>query len=140
MSKAISIRIPDDLALKLSDIAKEEPQLAFAAYTKGLSHKWSYIQRTVRDVSEFFSPLEHTIRKVFISSLLGRQISDIERRLLSLPLRYGGMGIANPMVTCDREYEASISITESLKSLIINQQNSLDELDYTTLLQLRKLH
>ncbi len=119
--------------IELSGIAEEEPQVAYAAYTKGLSHKWSYIQRTVKDVSEFFSPLEHAIRNVFIPSLIGRQISDIERRLLALPLRYGGMGIANPMITCDREYEASISITESLKNLIINQQNTLDELDYTSI-------
>ena len=31
----------------LSKIAVEEPQLAYACFTKGLSHRWTYIQRAI---------------------------------------------------------------------------------------------
>ncbi len=72
----------------LSDIAKEEPQIAFSAYTKGLSHRWSYLQRTVGDISELFRPLEEAIRDELIPSIIGRKVSDVERSILALPLRH----------------------------------------------------
>ena len=50
--------------------------------------------------------------------------------MLALPLRHGGLSISNPVNTAEKEYEASISVTQSLKNLIRDQQMNLDELDY----------
>ena len=60
-----------------------------------------------------------------IPALIGRHLSDIERQILSLPVRYGGVGFANPTKTSDREYEASNYVTENLVTLILNQQQDL---------------
>ena len=40
---------------QLSDIARNEPQLALTAYTKALCMRWSFMQRTISDISFFFS-------------------------------------------------------------------------------------
>ena len=41
-------------------------------------------------------------------------------------MRFGGIGILNPVETADVEYEASIKITANLKQLIYYQQQSLE--------------
>ena len=45
---------------------------------------------------------------------------------MALPVRFGGIGILNPVETADVEYEASIKITANLKQLIYYQQQSLE--------------
>ncbi len=47
----------------------------------------------------------------------------------SLPVRYGGLGIADPTETADREYDASRSVTESLANLILHQQQDISRYD-----------
>ena len=118
-----------DDVFQLTEIAKEEPQACYSAFTKGLCRRWTYIQRTISDISTLFQPLEDAIRHSFIPSLIGREISDIERRLIALPTRFGGLGIANPVETADIEYITSTFITDGLTNLIYNQKPSIDELD-----------
>ena len=50
----------------------------------------------------------------------------IKRRILALPVRLGGIGILNPVKTAQTEYETSIKITASLKNIIVNQENDLE--------------
>ena len=71
----------------LSLLAVEEPQIALSAYTKGICHRWTFIQRTVDGISSLFSPLEECIRENLIPAIIGRNISDFERKVLSLPVR-----------------------------------------------------
>ena len=96
---------------------------------KGISSRWSFFQRTIPNIAHLFLPLESVIRQKLIPALLGREISDIERRLLSLPVRYGGLALPNPVLTAEREYMHSTRITDCLASLIENQQNDLNEID-----------
>ena len=37
--------------------------------------------------------------------IVGRTVSDAEHRILALPVRFGGIGILNPVETADQEYE-----------------------------------
>ena len=113
----------------LSEIAQEEPQIAFSAFTKGLSHRWSYVQRTIRGISKLFQPLEDAIRGQLIPAILGRQINDEEQDMLALPLRYGGLGIQNPVQTSDRESDASKKITHQLAGLIYHHDQDLSKRD-----------
>ena len=76
-----------------------------------------------------FQPLEDVIRNSLIPSLCGRQVSDIERRMLALPYRYGGLGIRNPVAVCDGEYAASRQITQQLADLIVEQETDISRLD-----------
>ncbi len=111
---------------ELAEIAVEEPQAALSAYTKAMCHRWTFIQRTVPNISDLFIPLETTIRDKFIPAIIGRQISDIEREMISLLVRFGGLGIANPVITADREYSASKEITSTLTELIKRQEHTLE--------------
>ncbi len=120
---------------QLSDIAKEDPHVAYAGFTKGLAHRWSYIQRTIPGISDLFIPLEEAIRNNFVPAIVGRQVSELEREMLALPLRFGGLGIQNPVCVADREFEASKSITEDLKNLIYGQETDLTQLDMKNIKQ-----
>ena len=113
----------------LSVVAKEEPQIAYSAFTKGLSSRWCYIQRTIEGISELFKPLEDAISQSLIPAILGRKVNTLERAMLALPLGHGGLGFQNPTKTSDREYEASKKITEQLTELILNQDQDLSKVD-----------
>ena len=114
---------------QLSVIGQDEPQLALNAYTKALCMRWCFVQRTISNVGHLFQPLEDALREKFIPAIVGRSVSDKERRLLALPVRYGGIGILNPAETADLEYATSAKITTNLKSLIVNQDRTLQRLD-----------
>ena len=114
---------------ELSTIATDEPQAALSAFTKALCHRWTFVQRTIPDTKHLFIPLESCIRDRFIPAVIGRKVSDIHRSLFTLPVRYGGLGITNPVETADREYETSLKLTEDLTTLICNQETSLKSLD-----------
>ena len=113
----------------LAKIAKEEPQAALSAFTKSICHRWTFIQRTIPSTKDLFIPLEECIKNTLIPSVVGRQVSDMERKILSLPVRYGGLGIANPVETADREYAASQMVTQNLTQLILQQNQDLSLYD-----------
>ena len=115
--------------LTLSEIAKEEPQVSYTAFTTGLSQRWKFMQRTIPDTADLFKPVEAAIREHFIPAICGKQVSDIERNVLSLPCRDGGLGISNPVETADQEYNASREITTSLSDLISRQEMDISLLD-----------
>ena len=54
---------------ELTNIAKDEPQAALPSYTKAISHRWTYAQRTIPNISQLFGPLEEAIRENFIPAL-----------------------------------------------------------------------
>ena len=77
--------------------------------------RWCFVQRTISGISHLFEPLEDAIRNNFIPAVIGRNVSEIERQMLALPVRFGGIGIQNPVKTADTEFEASTVVTENLK-------------------------
>ena len=48
--------------------------------------------------------------------------NDIERKLLALPAKYGGLGLINIMDITNSEYSNSNSITQSLQNDIISHK------------------
>lgn len=114
---------------ELTEIAKDEPQIALSAFNTGLSQRWKFVQRTVKDTGEFFNPLESAIRDKLIPAICGRSVSDIERRVVALPYRFGGLGIQNPTETASREYLSSRKITAGLTNLICDQDMDIKKLD-----------
>ena len=113
----------------LATFAEEEPQAALSAFNTGVSQRWKFVQRTVPGISHLFQPLEDAIRHSLIPAICGREVSDLERRLLAIPYRYGGLGIQNPVNMANREYDASIKITDSLTTLICEQEMDLSKLN-----------
>ena len=75
---------------ELSEIALDEPQAALSGYTKALCHRWTFVMRTIQDTKDLFIPLEKCIREKFVPAIIGRNVSDLHRRMLALPVRLGG--------------------------------------------------
>ena len=71
-----------------------------------------------------FQPLENCIRNKLIPAITGRlSVSDLERDLLSLPARMGGMDIRYPTDSV-YSYSASVKITSSLSDHIVRQDSN----------------
>lgn len=60
---------------QLTSYGKDDPQLAYVAYAKGLCHRWKYVQRTIPEVGHLFEPLEDAIRDILIPAIVGREVS-----------------------------------------------------------------
>ena len=89
----------DELS-KLSEISLTQPHSAYSALTHGLLGRWTFLSRTLPGIGDLFSPLEQIIRVHLLPTLTGKcAFSDVERQLISLPSRLGGLGIINPCVT-----------------------------------------
>ena len=74
------------------------------------------------DCEEHFQPLENAIREKFIRALLKRQVTELERDLLSMPARMGGMGIFRPVLECKISSTNSAIISAPLVKLIQRQE------------------
>ena len=121
-SKTWLLTKEEHLDRALSDIAKSQPHAAHAAFTHGYAHKFSFLCRTIPNIEGHLHPLEKCIRSNFIPSLTSRSPpNDLERDLLGLPPRLGGLGITNPTMLSSRELEASKSISAPLSNLIEEQ-------------------
>ena len=109
--------------VQLSQIASSQPQAAYAALTHGLISKWTYLQRTMDDISDLFKPLEEAIGLDFLPALTGRTgINDLERNLLELPAHLGGLSIVNPMKTAANHHSSSLRIFSSSLLNILQQE------------------
>ena len=105
----------------LSTFAVSQPHASYAAcYTHGLSSKWTFLCRTIPNISKHLRPLEEAIRYKFLPAITGQSaLSDVERDLLALPSRLGGLGIINPVTSSDIQHLTSINISTPLTSLIL---------------------
>ena len=83
--------------------------------------------RTLPDIERLLQPLERAISDVLIPSLIDRNCSETERDLLTLPVRMGGLGLINPSVSADVEYQASIRLSAPLVSKIEAQSHETPE-------------
>jgi len=91
------------------------------------------------EISRLLRPLEDEIRMCFLPSLLRKSVNDIERELLGLPCRYGGMGILDPTAESDHAHGNSLQISQPLVRLILRQEADFDpgELE-TSVREIRK--
>ena len=113
----------------LSNIAKSEPQAAYAAFVSGFQHKLTYHIHTIPNLTTKLTPLDHVIDQKFIPAITdGHVCSEDERRLLSLPVKMGGLGIPIFAKISTREYENSKKATTQLANNI-KQQTTKYEFD-----------
>ena len=95
----------------LSAIAVSQPRTAFAAYTHGMTSKWLYLSRTSADIGYQLQALEDIIRLEFIPALTGRSLpNNTDGKLMALPARLGGLEIADPPLTSEYEFNASMRV------------------------------
>ena len=112
----------------LSEIAQTEPHVAYCGFIHGLKSSWNYLMRSTPCSSEFLAPIEAIIRNNFIPALTGRSaISDVERELMTLPCRLGGLGIPDVTSSSPAHFQASKDICSPMVSLILQQQHKLTD-------------
>ena len=110
---------------RLSSIAITQPHAAFAAFTHGLTNRWTYLARTTPNIAELIKPLEETIRRVFLPHLTGQNaFNDTERNLLALLARLGGLGILDPCKKSTLHYSTCQKISTPLVCLILDQSEA----------------
>jgi len=112
---------------KLAEFAISQPQASYAAFTFGLRHRWTYFLRTLPDIADLLVPLENALANLFIPTITDHSINEEDRKLLALPVRLGGLGIANPVELASQEYEASITVTGPLTKRIVDQDDHIPE-------------
>ena len=113
---------------RLLKIAISQPHAAYAALTQGLLSKWTYLLRTVPDVSNLLHPVEEAIRHSFLPALTGRTgLNDMERNLLELPARLGGLGIMNPTRSVTIHHCNSRRIAAPLTTAILKQEKAFSQ-------------
>ncbi len=80
------------------------------------------MSRTVPSISHHLKVLDDILRSKFIPNLTGRPSpNDLERRLLALPARLGGLGIGVPSLDSDDAFSASMSVTLPIRNLFLTQ-------------------
>ena len=78
--------------------------------------------RTIESVGDLFQPLEEAIHQHFLPALTGRMpSSEVERDLLSLPCRFGGLNIPKPTCYSDFQFTSSKLLSASLVAMIFQQ-------------------
>ena len=93
----------------LSKIAATEPQSAYCAFTAGFKYKVFYTMRTIPDICQYLQKLDHYVEKAFLYQLLlivqkHHIAKNIERKLLTLPVKRGGMGTVISVDIAKKEY------------------------------------
>ena len=107
---------------RLAEVADIFPHAAYAAFTHGLFSCWSYLMRTIPDITDLLQPLEDVIHQSFIPVLFGRPpCSSIERDLYALPVHLGGLGLMNPCSAASSAFHDSEKLTAPLVALIAAQ-------------------
>ena len=98
LEEYVSQKVEDWFAqvVQLAEFAKSQPQASYVAFIFGLRHTCTYFQRTLPDVDELLEPLERAVADSLIPSITNHNCWNEQRNLLSLPVRFGGMGITNP--------------------------------------------
>ena len=107
----------------LAAFTTSQPQACYAAFAFGLRHKWTYFMRTLPDIEDLLEPLERAISDVLIPSLTEHNCSVVERKLLALSARMGGLGMTNATESAQSEYSASIKMSAPLVDKIMAQSH-----------------
>jgi len=112
--------------LKLSNFASSQPHAVYSSLIHGLSSCWIFLTRTVHDLSAFLATVEEATQLILLPKLCLHLPNDSEWAMLTLPIRFGGLGIFNPCKSAHENYQFSVSITSPLTSAIIKQLSSFD--------------
>ena len=94
----------------MGQVAASRLHAAYSAFTHGLIGRWVYLMRTVPDISSFFQPLKDTIQLQLFPG--HPACSATERDLFSLPCRFSGLGLINPMKIADSQFTTNNSLPD----------------------------
>ena len=84
----------------------------------------TYFIRNIPGLTSILIPLDDYLTEHFIPAITeGHILSEADnRKLISLPVRFGGLGIPIYQEICTREYENSRKVTLPLTPRIVEQE------------------
>ena len=107
----------------LSRIANIDPQAAYCCFVKGFKNKFSYMMRTIPKISNLLKSIDDVVTTQFIPAITGGiYVNQEQRRLLSLPVKLGGLAIPIFSDISDNEFSFSVKISENHVNGILAQQ------------------
>ena len=95
----------------------------------------SYFLRTLPDIQDLLEPLENAISHMLIPAITERKCNQLDRNILALQVRLGGLGLGNPSLEARHEYASSVKVTKPLVEQIVSQSHQLPEDSLTKLAQ-----
>ena len=110
---------------KLCYITKVNPHAAYNAYSHSFQHKLTYYLRTIEGFEQYLMPLDDLITYGFLPTLFGAALTPVERRIMALPIRYGGMGIQILQQKAPRDFQDSTFMTADLVSGTLHQSGNI---------------
>lgn len=122
---------------RLCEVAKYHPHAAYANYIHSYQHKYTYFLRTLPGFEEYLKPLDELITYGLLPTLFGSPLTQVERRLVALPTRHGGLGITILAEKAADEYKASIAVTNRLVNAIKDQNQIFVESDGESITNLK---
>ena len=99
---------------KLVEYSRTQPHAAYSVFTKGVRHKLTYFMRTIPGIGQNLKSLDKCITEKLLPSFFGCQLTPLERRIMSLPPKFGGLGIPILEELAEEEYEMSLASTRKL--------------------------
>ena len=94
-----------------------------------------YFLRTSTDIKDLLEPFENAILHMLIPAINERKCNQLDRNILALPARLGGLGLGKPSLEAKREYASSVKVTKPLVEQIVSQSHQLPEDSLTKLAQ-----
>ena len=106
----------------LADIAVTEPQAAYTCYISGYQHRFTYFLRTIPGIEKHLQPVEEIIKHRLIPAITGGHlVNENERMLMSLPPKFGGLGIRIITEIAQQEYRNSKKMTNKVRNKILGE-------------------
>jgi hypothetical protein len=100
-----------DSVTELAMVAARFPQAAYAGLQKSLQQEWQFLQRVTDGLGLEFSAIALAMHYDFLPALFGvESVSDTQRQLASLPVKFAGLAIPDPTATAETNWSASTVI------------------------------
>jgi len=109
----------------LSSFASTQPYASYCAFTHGYVSKWNYYFCTNSGISALLSSLKSAVHNHLLPKLVPHAVSDMERELFSFPVRFGDLGICNPVSASEEQYSFSKALLQGFIDLILSQKSVL---------------
>ena len=87
------------------------------------------------DIQDLLEPLENAISHILIPAITERKCNQLDRNILALPVRLGGLDLGNPSLEERREYASSLKVTNPLVEQTASKSHRLPEDSLTKLEQ-----
>jgi hypothetical protein len=94
----------------LAAAAVKFPQSTYSGRQCSLQQEWQFVQRVVRNIGEKFPDVKKELNHTFLPALFSDTIDNNDPRLAlaGLPVKHAGLAFPNPVLSADKNYEASM--------------------------------